>query len=253
MGAQTLYVRDMISLGIVGVTGRMGASLLTSLQEYTNLCLDAVLVRSPVTSLPSLPTHTRQETDPHAFMKDLDVVIDFSTPDLSLALLEAARTHKTPLVVCTTGHTNAFDARAMSAATTIPLMIAPNTSLGVAVLDILLARAAPLLETFDIALHEVHHVHKKDAPSGTAKSLLKTLQGALPPHKEIQVTCQRLGGVLGEHTVSFASEDEALTLSHTCINRALFAKGALHAAQWLAMQPPGRYTMHDMLLASHHF
>ena len=240
----------MISLGIVGVTGRMGASLLASLQEHTNLCLDAVLVRSLTTTLPSLPQHTRQETDPDAFMKDLDVVIDFSTPNLSLALLEAARDHKTPLVVCTTGHTNTFDARAMSAATTIPLMIAPNTSLGVAVLDILLARAAPLLETFDIALHEVHHAHKKDAPSGTAKSLLKTLQGALPK-KEIQVTCQRIGGVLGEHAVSFASEDESLTLSHTCINRALFAKGALHAAQWLAVQPPGRYTMHDMLLASH--
>lgn len=239
----------MIRLGIVGITGRMGASLLTCLKNAPSFTLEKVFVRRKGVTGLILPAHTTQETDLASFLCDLDVVIDFSSPNMSHALLKAASEKPTPLVICTTGHGDAFVPLIHKTSARVPLLFAPNTSLGIAVLEMLLERAAPALKAYDITLHEAHHIHKKDAPSGTAKSLLDVLKRALSPGKDISLSCTRAGGILGDHEVSFVGEEEILTLSHRCINRDLFAKGALHAAAFMAGRSPGFYTMRDVLEA----
>ena len=239
----------MIRLGIVGITGRMGASLLACLKNAPVFSLEKVFVRQKDETGRILPVHTVQETDLMSFLGDVDVVIDFSSPSVSQALLKAAGEQPTPLVICTTGHDAGFASLAKTTSARVPLLLAPNTSLGVAVFEMLLEKAAPALKAYDVTLHEAHHIHKKDAPSGTAKALLEVLKNTLPPGKDVCVSSTRAGGILGDHEVSFVGEEEILTLSHRCINRDLFAKGALHAGAFMAGKPPGLYTMRDVLEA----
>lgn len=237
----------MIKLGIIGITGRMGTALLGHLIHASHFSLEKVFLRFPNAVIDGLPAHTRRETDLVSFLADLDVVIDFSCPQMSLSLLEAARVHPTPIVICTTGHEPSFYERVREMSQRQPLLIAANTSLGIAIFEMILKKAAHALKSYDITLHEAHHIHKEDAPSGTAKELLSIIKSALPQDKDIHVTSTRAGGILGDHEVSFIGEDEILTLSHRCINRDLFAKGALHAAAFLAYRSPGLYSMHDVL------
>src|SRR5690606_12642256 len=146
-----------------------------------------------------------------------------------------------------------------------PLLYDRNMSIGIAVLKDLVARAAPRLPQFVAEVHETHHVHKKDAPSGTAIALGETLAqsvgrdfdevyryepGAAVERQgpeEILFAVTRRGDVAGEHTVIFRSEAESLELTHKVSDRGVFALGALRAAHWLVSQPPGFYRMRDMM------
>jgi 4-hydroxy-tetrahydrodipicolinate reductase len=194
-----------------------------------------------------------------------DVAIDFSRPELTLRALEACRAARVPIVIGTTGHESGFDARVQAASRDVAVLVAPNTSIGVAVVSELVRLAARALPAeFDIEITEAHHKHKVDAPSGTALALAAAAaQGrGLDPRKdvrsgragsearrpgEIGIASVRAGDVVGTHTVLFAGTGERLTVGHEATDRSIFALGAVRAAKWLAVQKPGRYTMADVL------
>jgi 4-hydroxy-tetrahydrodipicolinate reductase len=197
-----------------------------------------------------------------------DVLIDFSSPDALRASLDRAVSAAVPLLIGTTGLIEEHDALIADAANIIPILKAPNTSLGVALLADLTERAARVLgpDAWDIEIVEAHHNKKADAPSGTALHLgtaadsgrgggspeergrdgtgLKRQQGA------IGYSAIRGGTVAGDHDVMFLGPDERLILSHRAESRAIFARGALAAARFLRGKPAGLYTMRDVIDAA---
>jgi 4-hydroxy-tetrahydrodipicolinate reductase len=197
-----------------------------------------------------------------------DVVIDFSTADASVELAQACAAKGGPaLVIGSTGLTLEQDAEILKAAEKIAIVRSGNFSLGVNILIGLVEHAAQRLDArdWDIEILETHHRKKVDAPSGTALMLGEAAasgrnvdlaevrsapyDGVGEPRAggHIGFASLRAGGVIGEHTVLFASDDETLTLSHSAIDRSLFAKGAVAAAAWVRSRPPGLYDMQDVL------
>ena len=191
-------------------------------------------------------------------------VIDFTTPAASLGHAQAAAEKGVAHVIGTTGFSAEEEAALAALAKTIPIVKSGNMSLGVNLLTALVERAAAALgEDYDIEIFEAHHRHKVDAPSGTALMLGKaaaagrgvSLKDKTPdPSRagaraagDIGFSVFRGGGVVGEHKVSFAGADEVITLSHSAIDRALFARGAVTAAQWAIGKAPGLYSMRDVL------
>jgi 4-hydroxy-tetrahydrodipicolinate reductase len=203
--------------------------------------------------------------DPSARLGACDVIVDFSSPRATRALLELAIAQKKPIVIGTTGHEAAEKAALLELAKRVPCVWAGNFSVGVNLLFALVRRAAHTLgPDFDAEVVEMHHRFKKDAPSGTAARLLEIIleerqlgadalrhgREGLPGARtstEVGVHALRGGDVVGDHTVIFAALGERLELSHKASDRAIFARGALRAAQWVAGKPPGVYDMQDVL------
>ena len=197
-----------------------------------------------------------------------DVVIDFTTGAASAALAERCAERGGPgLVIGSTGMTDDELARVAAAARRAPIVRDANYSLGVNMLMGLVEQAARALpaQDYDVEIYEAHHRRKVDAPSGTALKLgeaaaagrgvgladvaRRVRDGITGPRPagEIGFSVVRGGGIVGDHSVIFAAEDEVLTLSHSGRDRALFARGAVAAARWLAGRPPGLYGMRDVL------
>jgi 4-hydroxy-tetrahydrodipicolinate reductase len=181
-------------------------------------------------------------------MKNCDVAIDFSQADAITEVCRAALRHRTPLVVGTTGHSQEQRAIIEDTARSVAIVFASNFSIGVNVLFWLTRNAAELLGgDFDAEIVETHHKTKKDAPSGTAKTLAQVLKAAKKTQSEIPIQSVREGDVVGEHTVIFRGPGERLELTHRAASREIFARGALRAAKWIINQPPGLYSMQDVL------
>lgn len=196
-----------------------------------------------------------------------DVLIDFTDASTTLQHLEACARARVAALICTTGLAAEVYARADQLARQIPLLIAANTSLAVTLLAELVRQAARALPgEFDIEIVEAHHRHKKDAPSGTALALGRAAaagraqrledvarwsrHGVAPRQDgEIGFAVVRGGDIVGDHSVLFAGPAERLVLSHQATDRAIFARGAVAAASWLAGQAAGRYEMRDFILA----
>ena len=194
-----------------------------------------------------------------------DVVIDFSSPQATTKVIEVALAHQKAVVIGTTGHGADEKKRLRALAAKVPCVWAGNFSVGVNLLFALTQRAARVLGAdYDTEVVEMHHRFKKDAPSGTAARLLEIIleerklnAGALRhgrsgitgerPATEVGVHSLRGGDVIGDHTVMFAALGERLELTHKASDRAIFARGALRAAAWVANQPPGVYDMQDVL------
>ena len=184
-----------------------------------------------------------------AVVAAVDVLIDFSLPDATAEVLAAVQKHRKPLV-CGVSGLNAEQMTAIErAAMEIPVVYDRNMSQGVAVLADLVKRAASSLGSeFDVEVHEVHHVHKVDAPSGTALKLGEAIESVRAVGGDgVRYAVERRGEVPGEHTVTFASPTETLSLKHSVTNRQVFAAGAIRAAQWITRQPAGLYQMRDVL------
>ena len=199
-------------------------------------------------------------------LDETEAVIDFSTHSFTAELVAAAREKGCALVIGTTGHGAEEKMVIEEAAKEIPVVFAPNFSVGVNTLFYLTRKAARLLgnEQFDIEVVEMHHRHKIDAPSGTARRLLEILQeetetpddeiahgrvgniGARP-QGEIGMHTLRGGDVVGDHTVIFAADGERFELTHKASSRQTFASGAVRAALWLRGKEPGLYSMEDVL------
>jgi len=241
-----------LHVGVAGCRGRMGRAVSQVLEHRA----DALCALR----------FDRSDDDPD--LARCDVVIDFSTADASAALAaRAAEAGRPALVIGSTGFDASQQAVIEQAAERVPIVLSGNFSLGVNVLLGLVRQAAKALgpDSFDIEVFEAHHRSKVDAPSGTALMLgeaaaqargasLAELRAPAPegvggPRQtgSIGFSVLRGGGIVGEHTVTFAGEDEILTLSHSARDRSLFARGAVEAALWVAGQPPGLYDMQDVL------
>ena len=237
--------------GISGARGRMGRAVSAALDAREDVVVAARFDRGETPDL-SL----------------CDVVIDFSTPDASVELARACAARGGPaLVIGSTGLTPEQDAEILRAAETVAIVRSGNFSLGVNILIGLVQHAAQRLDAqdWDIEVTEAHHRRKVDAPSGTALMLGEAAANGRgealadvrsPPYDgltgerqsgRIGFASLRAGGVIGEHTVLFASDDETLTLSHSAVDRSLFAKGAVAAAAWVRTRRPGLYDMQDVL------
>lgn len=256
----------MVRAAIIGISGRMGLALVRAASESREISVVSA-VASPQSAALSkdagelagvgrLGVHVT--SDLLAALAQADVAIDFSNGAATQGNLAACLRARKPLLVGTTGYP--ADTDFDGAATEIPILVAPNTSLGVTLLIELVRQAAAALpEQFDIEIIEAHHWMKKDAPSGTALALGKAAaegrrqplepsrrDGAPRQAGEIGFAVVRGGDIVGEHSVLFAGIGESLTLSHRATDRALFARGALRAAAWLQSRAPGRYFMRDL-------
>ena len=203
--------------------------------------------------------------DLSAHIAGCDVVIDFSSPQATTKVIEVALAHQKAVVIGTTGQGADEKKRLRALAAKVPCVWAGNFSIGVNLLFALTQHAAKVLGAdYDTEVVEMHHRFKKDAPSGTAARLLEIIleerklnAGALRhgrsgitgerPGTEVGVHSLRGGDVIGDHTVMFAALGERLELTHKASDRAIFARGALRAAAWVATQPPGVYDMQDVL------
>jgi 4-hydroxy-tetrahydrodipicolinate reductase len=181
-------------------------------------------------------------------MKDCDVAIDFSHADAIAGICSAALSDRKALVVGTTGHSQEQRRFIDRTAQSVPIVLASNFSVGVNVLFWLTRQAAELLGAdFTAEIVETHHKMKKDAPSGTAKTLAEILRVTQKIQSEIPIQSIREGNVVGEHTVIFSGPGERLELIHRAASREIFARGALRAANWIVGREPGLYSMQDVL------
>lgn len=258
---------------IVGARGRMGKALIGEVVKSDTLVLDGAVDRSggpgrgqDAGTLAGLHPIGVTVTDNLAPRRNT-VVVDFSLPEATQTNIERCRDAGVALVLGTTG----LDKEALdllrSAAKTIPIVSAANFSAGITLLTRLAGLAARALgDDWNIELFELHHRHKRDAPSGTAKRIAKRIARAMDRNpdevivagrggstneprgvKEIGLSSARGGDSAGEHTLMFLTDGERIELTHRAGDRTIFARGALRAAQWVASQPPGLYDMSDVL------
>jgi 4-hydroxy-tetrahydrodipicolinate reductase len=181
-----------------------------------------------------------------AALKNCDVAIDFSNASTIEEICRAASQNRKALVIGTTGHSADQQQLIEKTAKSLPIVFASNFSVGVNVLFALTRRAAEILSSeFKPQIVETHHTKKKDAPSGTAKTLGEILKEELK--LEVPINSIREGEVVGEHIVTFAGPSERLELTHRASSREIFARGALRAAEWIVGRPAGLYSMQDVL------
>jgi 4-hydroxy-tetrahydrodipicolinate reductase len=179
-------------------------------------------------------------------MKNCEVAIDFSHADAVNEICRSALQHGKSLVIGTTGHSQQQRTTIEETARSLPIVFASNFSIGVNVLFWLSGKAAELLgPDFNPEIVEMHHTMKKDAPSGTAKTLAEVLKAVR--NSEIPIQSIREGDVIGEHNVIFSGPGERLELTHRAAGREIFARGALRAAKWIADKRPGLYSMRNVL------
>ena len=239
-----------------GALGKMGAQIWTLLESGKNGAEIACGVDINADGSDARIVKSLSDFDGKA-----DVIIDFSHHACTAALMDYAVKTGTPCVVATTGHTAEELEMIEKAAQKVAIFRSANMSIGVAVLADFARRAASLMPDADIEIIEKHHNQKLDAPSGTALMLANEIkesrEGATfvcgryghqkRTEKEIGIHAVRLGGVIGEHEVILATPTETITLKHEAHTRALFADGALVAAEYLVGKPAGMYTMKTMI------
>jgi len=265
----------LIRAALIGVTGRMGQALLRAAPGFPQLIITGAIASAGSLALGrdagevaglGVAANLPVTADLVASLARADVAIDFSHAAATGATLAACRAARKPLLLGTTGFGAELEAQFEAAAGDIALLVAANTSIGVAVLLELTRRAAQTLpRNFDIDILDMHHRTKQDAPSGTALALARaaaeargsSVEGvalapaaALPSPRaegEIRFAAVRAGDIVGAHTVLFSGTGEELSLTHRAGDRGIFARGALAAALWLASRPPGRYGMADFI------
>ena len=191
-----------------------------------------------------------------------DIIIDFSHYSRLDTLLDYSKNKKIPLIVATTGYSDETLRKMEETAKEIPVLLSSNMSLGVNLLNDILERIVPVLyENYDIEVIEKHHNKKIDSPSGTAKTLVETIERSCPKKmkeqygrkgeskrekNEIGIHSLRGGTIVGEHSVLFCGEDEIIEIKHTAMSKKIFAMGALKAARFLVGKKTGLYTMKDI-------
>jgi 4-hydroxy-tetrahydrodipicolinate reductase len=242
-------------LVVFGITGRMGQTLIRALREGSLFHLSGAVAsagsarRGQDAAAEGQATGVLITADPAAALKSGAVAVDFSLAAAVAAHAAACAQAGVPLLVGATGFDTPTKRELERAAQRIPVLIAPNTSVGVAVLNELAARAAAALgERYEVEISEAHHRLKRDAPSGTALALGEAIvQAAARSADSIVFSVVRAGDIVGEHTVSFTGAGERLELTHRATDRITFARGALRAAAWLVDQPAGLYGMQNVL------
>jgi len=250
-----------MKIGIAGCTGRVGQLLIAELNSGAH---DGLEFAGGLTNdIPSPAPDYFITSDINELLERADAIIDFTRPEATVLNVEAAATHKKPIIIGTTGLNQEQEDLLDNYSKFTPIVYTANMSIGVNLLFALVEQAASKLsDEWDIDIFESHHKHKVDAPSGTALALGKAAAtGRGVNHDdvasydrtgarkkgEIGYAVSRGGDVVGEHTVFLYSEGERLELTHKATNRSLFARGALHAAKWAMGQKPGLYSMKNIL------
>lgn len=262
-----------LRIGLHGAAGRMGRAIVAAIRERDDAKLAAAVDREGGAALGAdagvlaggealgVPV-----TADLATLAASEVVIDFSLPEGTARVAQACAASRTPLVVGTTGLDGAAEASLAKLQAVAPVVVAPNMSPGVTLLFHLAARAVEALgPDYDAEIVEMHHRKKVDAPSGTAMRLAEVVAAAkkLDPslalvygrsgrtgertREEIGVMTLRGGDVVGDHTLVLAGPGERIELTHRAHDRAIFARGAVRAAIWVATRAPGRYDMADVI------
>jgi 4-hydroxy-tetrahydrodipicolinate reductase len=243
----------MIKIGICGANGRMGQAVLESIKEKSDKfeCA-AKLIRK----------HTENELA--EFCQKSEVIIDFSSPGSLKSLTKFAGAFKKPLLVGTSGLQDEHFVYLQDLSKLVPVIHASNTSIGANLVAMMAARAAKILQGYDIEIIEAHHKHKKDAPSGTAlmmgqkiadelgvdfakKAVFDGAKRGKRQDGEIGFSSIRGGGIVGDNEVLFAGENEIVTFSCKAISRKAFADGALFIVGWLKDKKAGLYSIEDIL------
>lgn len=255
----------MIKIGILGSSGRVGSLLIDDLKNDKEAKLACVHVFDKIEKI--LPEDTVVTNDINILFDESDVIIDFSSPvateELLTAVIEGGK--RKALVIATTGLSKHQQNLLLEASKLVPILYATNMSLGVAVLNKLVALASKTLRDFDIEIVEQHHKHKVDAPSGTALTLAEHAastrdldlddvrisgrdgQIGARTKDEIAVMALRGGDIVGRHTVGLYNDGEFLELNHTATARNTFSKGALKVAKWLVKKDANLYSINDAL------
>ena len=222
----------MITFGIIGSYGKMGKSLLSCIENDKSLAL--------AWDLGSKNSKRHNLAKPSA-------IIDFSAPEALFENLKLAMSLNCPIIIGTTGLSADNHKLIEKASNAIPALWASNFSLGMTLMGYVLKAIAPLAaKTFKAQIKEIHHIHKKDKPSGSAltlEQLLKEANAAPAP-----IDSLREGETIGVHEVTFTSSSETLRITHEALNRDVFAKGALEAARLLSEKPSGLYSLENLLL-----
>jgi len=218
---------------LVGAAGRMGKTIVDLASNDPNIDIVAKCdLGDPI----------------EPAMKNCDVVIDFSQADATNEICRTALHHRKSLVIGTTGHSQEQHLMIENTAQSLPIVFASNFSVGVNVLFWLTRKAAELLGSdFNPEIIETHHKMKKDAPSGTARTLAEIVKRTRNLDSQIPIQSIREGEVVGNHTITFTGPGERLELTHRASSREIFARGALRAAQWVTGKAPGLYSMQDVL------
>jgi len=263
-----------LKIGIAGASGRMGRMLVREIAQTPGCVLSAASEGAGhaalgddagvIAGLDALGVTL--DEDAGALFSASDAVIDFTAPSATARHAALAAENGTAHVIGTTGLSGAEEAALHAAAKSVPIVWAPNMSLGVNLLFDLARRVAATLGTeYDIEIVEMHHAHKVDAPSGTSLALgraaaagrgvnlddvaVKSREGLIGPRVagDIGFATLRGGDVVGDHSVVFAGPGERVELTHKANDRAIYAKGAVKAALWASKNPPGLYGMADVL------
>ncbi len=260
-------------IAVFGAGGKMGRALVRAVSENKGAVLSAAVERpefpylsADVSQLAGLPASGLRLSDQRPGKGSADVWIDFSAPAATMANVQAAAACGAAMVVGTTGLSPTDKEKIGVATKMIPVVLAPNMSVGVNVMLKLVAEAARLLgPSYDLEIVETHHRAKRDAPSGTALRLAEVLaeatgrdldktaryerHGDIGPRTDAEIGIQTLrgGDVVGDHTVFFFGPNDRIEITHRASSREMFASGAVRAALWLAGKPAGLYDMRDVL------
>lgn len=253
----------MVKIGVFGASGRVGRLLVSHIVAHENTLLSAVMYKGETDQI--FPVETKIVETCEELLHECDVVIDFTIPEATEELLNAALKSDCKLVIGTTGLSTHQANLLQEVASKTAVLYATNMSLGVAMLSKLVEMASRSLEGFDIEIVEMHHRHKKDAPSGTALTLAQSAakgrdldldkvrvsgrNGLIGERTkdEISVMALRGGDIVGRHTVGFYNDGEYIELNHTATSRETFSQGAMKAALWLVDQESGLFTITDCL------
>lgn len=238
----------MVKLAILGCCGRMGQRITELASKDPDFVIHALIESPDRPNVPETLNGVKIARDLNA-VKGADVAIDFTVPAASMLNLEACLRHRVRLVVGTTGFTDKEDLAFFSFAKQLALVKSSNMSVGVNVLFGLLRKMSEALKGYNIAITETHHIHKKDAPSGTAKTMAEIIQNA-STLQNVPIESIREGEVIGYHKVTFESLVDTIELSHNAKTRDMFAIGSLVAAKFVARKDNGLFTMQDVLSLS---
>ena len=244
----------MLNIFISGVTGRVGKILLSKIIQEPDLSIaggSSTIINESIGE--DLGIYNGTEAlginiiSAPENKENIDAIIDFSEPNNSMELLRFASKNNIPTLVGTTGFSETESAEMIELANYFPLLIAPNTSIGIVLIKRMLESISSELDLFSIPeIYESHHQEKKDSPSGTALDLSKKLSSLNNYSGEIEILSERSGESAGEHKITLKRPNELIEITHSALDRSVFADGAIEAVKWISNKTSGLYTMNDI-------
>jgi len=236
----------MVNLAINGICGKMGKRILRLAQKDNEIKLVIGFEQKKHPRIGKEVEGVEVSSD-YAKIKQCENIIDFSAPAATIAMLEKAKEAGKSMVIGTTSLNKEEEEIVEDASKTVPVIYSPNMSIGVNLFFKVLKLSASILKEYEVSIKEAHHIHKKDAPSGTAKKLAQIINDFSFNLKLEDIESKREGEIVGDHEVLFESKLDAFKIIHQAKSRDIFAQGAITAAKWVKGKPAGLYSMEDVL------